>query len=140
MFQIAVKPLLEPQFVSRHFEARFRVLVNIHLFRCRRLQLRHAKNLLWTRPPNRHVHPFVVRPGRFAAQKATWRAKKEVNSAGYPPADLSLGRAASIRTCLATRKQESAAYCDLRTYNCGQKNVRVEKSRVFRRARQLPRY
>src|SRR6266403_1152344 len=103
MFQIAVKPLLQSQFIGGHFEARFRVLVNIHLFRCRRL--RHSKNLLWDRSARPARPSFRSSPWRFAAREATWRAKKEVNSAGYPPADLSLGRAASIRTCFATRKQ-----------------------------------
>src|SRR5258706_14797066 len=116
MFQIAVKPLLESQFIRGHFEARFRVLVNIHLFRCRRLRLGHSNNLLWTRTADRRVRPFAVRPG-VLRHKASWRAKKQVISAGYPPADLSLGRAVSIRTCFAARKRESAALYFLRTHN-----------------------
>src|SRR5258706_15735013 len=111
MFQIAVKPLLESQFIGRHFEARLRILVNIHLFRRRRLRLRHSNNLLWTRTAGRRVRPFAVRPG-VLRHKASWRAKKQVISAGYPPADLSLGRAVSIRTCFAARKRESAALYD----------------------------
>jgi len=41
------------------------------------------------------------------------KSQEEVNSAGYPPADLSLGRAASIRTCLAARKQRIVMFCKL---------------------------
>src|SRR6266403_3688925 len=116
MFQIAVKPLLQSQFIGGHFEARFRVLVNIHLFRCRRL--RHLKNLLWTEPARLACPPFRNSPERYEAQEANWRTKKEVNSAGYPPADPSLGRAASIRTCFAARKRESESglqFCEWRS-------------------------
>src|SRR6266702_2645813 len=41
VFEIAVKPLLESQFVRGDFKARFRVLVDIHFFR--HGSLRHAK-------------------------------------------------------------------------------------------------
>jgi len=41
VFQIPVKPLLESQFIRGHFKARFRVLIDIHLFR--HWSLRHAK-------------------------------------------------------------------------------------------------
>ena len=51
MFQIAVEALLESEFLRGHFEARFRILVNVHFFRCRRL--RHEEFSL----------PCQVRPG-----------------------------------------------------------------------------
>src|SRR4029077_14449018 len=65
-----------------YFEGRLRVLVNIHLFRCRRL--RHARNLLWTgRAPETHPS-FHSSPARFAARETIWRAKKEVSFGGLP--------------------------------------------------------
>src|SRR5438552_1487062 len=41
IFQVTVKALLESQFVRGHFKARFRVLVDIHLFRY--WEVRHAR-------------------------------------------------------------------------------------------------
>ena len=40
IFQIAIDPLFEPQFLRRHFKTRFGVLVDIHFFRY--WGLRHA--------------------------------------------------------------------------------------------------
>ena len=45
-------------------------------------------------------------------RQAIWKAKKEVCQRATHPLDLSLGRAASIRTCFAARKQESPLFCD----------------------------
>jgi len=56
--------------------------------------------------PDRRVHPFAVRPSELLRTKRTGEPRKRrVQRATHPP-DLSLGRAASIRTCLAARKQD----------------------------------
>src|SRR5258706_3426408 len=116
MLQILAKALVEDYENLSCFAESFRFLQRIHLFRCRRL--RNLKNLLWTEPARLACPSFRNSPERYEAQEANWRTKKEVNSAGYPPADPSLGRAASIRTCFAARKREGESglqFCEWRS-------------------------